>query len=425
MKPDSWSTVVSVIAFIALPFAVWILYSIYSRGRRIASASQEPQAAANDQELSMSTNSCICTIVMRGPSAAIFSEGTQFSITVHSPDGNIHVGYTSRWIKKSETVVLPGHLWIDITGPATNLEMALETFPNAGLMALPILAVSANAAVSHPDIELGYDCTLGLRERDFFQAFVPGEGQIVRPGRVIDVPSTSALAAAVASCPYHDRLVRAMAQYQLALENWSMESSILAVAHLWMAVEALTKARIRLEIAKRKLADESALAAAMGIEKKALDSTIRRQVIFQGDNQCYEDTLDASDGFEHGFLDMGKMRTLTAGVRVRAAQHIRTEILEISGIDGAARAKLLAEPYHEPLGTRALVKYMRGKLVGSSENLAKQGNAYPILRWTSNIEAGQLDAAGKMQYQFNESYQVEFGEGIAFKPVRYEVWKPS
>lgn len=365
------------------------------------------------------------TVVMRGPSAVVFRERETFPITVQLPDATIRVVYTSRRIRKSEKVALPGHLWIEIAGPAAELDVALETFANVGLMAIPLLAVSANATIGQLEIELGYESTPGISERDFFQAFVPGEREIARPGRVIDVALTSALAAAVQASPDRERLMRAMAQYHLALENWSMESSILAVAHLWMAVEALTKARIRAELQKRGLKDENALADALRVEKRNLDSTIRREMIFQGDAECYSDALDASNGFEHGFQDIGKLRKLTSGVRQRAAACVRREIFEIAALEEGIKEKLLSEPFREPLGDRTLVKYMRGKLLGNGDNLAKPGNAYPILRWTSSIKSPGLDSAEKMQIELNECYQTEFADGIGFKPVRFEVWKAN
>jgi hypothetical protein len=115
------------------------------------------------------------------------------------------------------------------------------------------------------------------------------------------VPALIALAKAISVSEHRERLMRSMAQYQLALDNWTMASSILAVAHLWMAVEALTKVRARAELKSRGLANEADLAKSLGVDIKQLDSTIRRQFIFDDDGDCYSKTLAASDGFEHGF----------------------------------------------------------------------------------------------------------------------------
>lgn len=50
-------------------------------------------------------------VVLRGPSAAIFREGTHFqAIDYPSSCGPVNIMYTTRWLKQKPNVTLPGHI---------------------------------------------------------------------------------------------------------------------------------------------------------------------------------------------------------------------------------------------------------------------------------------------------------------------------
>jgi hypothetical protein len=102
---------------------------------------------------------------------------------------------------------LPEQLWIDVRGDARTVDEALEPFANAALKILPILTLSANAAIGLPDIELGFDNTVGVTERDYFQSYIPPERDTPNPGRGVDVPATAALVKAIGSHPSSERLL--------------------------------------------------------------------------------------------------------------------------------------------------------------------------------------------------------------------------
>lgn len=365
-------------------------------------------------------------VVLRGPAAVVFPDGLPIQMTVHSEYGPLAITYASRRIKVTDSSVCPGHMWIDIRGGSPTLDDALALFPQAGLLLQPLLALSANAAVSHPEIELGFETTLGITERDFFQQYVPPERTgALRAGRLIDVQATLALMEFVSESPHRDRLLRAMGQYQISLENWTLGGSILAVSHLWMAVEALTKVRVRVEMELRKLREPAELAEKLGVEIKKLDSTIRRDFIFRGDSNCYSKALEASDGFEHGFSAVDELRHLTSSVRDKTAEYVRREIFALSDLPQEVTQHLLASPFNEPQGPGMLAKYFFGKLVGSGESLAKVGNEYPILQWKQTINSTHVNDSKKMtDYNVTDLITPELADGISFKAERHEIWKP-
>jgi hypothetical protein len=366
-------------------------------------------------------------VVMRGPSAAMFKPDEQLFVQEAISDiGPVRITYTTRYVSRSPDVTLPGQLWIEVRGNAPTLAEALEPFSNAGLFVLPILALSANAAVGEPEIELGFDNTEGLTERDFFQSYVPAERDIPHPGRGIDVSATVALMAAIGAHPDSERLLRGANQYKIALESWRLGRETFSLAHLWMATEAITKAKVRAECETRGIA-EIDLAVELGIPRERyngnrLEQAVRKDLLLRGDDEAYRKAREASDGFEHGYLNYGEIRERAREVRHRMAKYVRTAILEMCELDSAIFSTLTTDPFDEPLGRWPLVKYLRGKLIGSSTELAAPGNAYPIVKWGTGIETAKWEG-GNYNIKITESLTPDLAEGISLQRGSIEMWE--
>lgn len=366
------------------------------------------------------------TVVMRGSSAVIFRpKENLFAKEFPSTKGPVNICYTTRWLRKDENITVPGHLWIEIKGKETKLEDILVPYANAGLALLPLLSLSANAAIGEPNIELGFDSSQDANERDYFQQYVPPESGVAHFARQIQVKETLSILDALNRSVDAERIHRAANQYRMALDSWGLGREGLSLAHLWMALEALTKVRIRLECRRRSISTEQELANSLGIELNQLDPTIRRDLILKGDDECYSKSKDASNGFEHGFLGYDKIRDLARDTRHRMAQYIRTEIFEQLGLDEDTYKILTNDPFDKPMGNWPLVKYIRGKLLGNNQEIAATGNAYPFLKWNPIINKCEVDGDGKVIIQFSENFTQELGERITFQPVSYETWKPE
>lgn len=362
-------------------------------------------------------------VVLRGPSAVIFKPGECLYVNeVPSSLGKVSISYTTRWLEKGEDINFPGHLWIEIRGMASTLEEALVPFGNAGLTIIPIMALSANAAIADPEIEIGFDNTNGITERDYFQNYVPPERYILHYWRFIDANATVKLIEKIGSHPEGERLHRAANQYRLALDSWRLGRETLSLAHLWMALEAITKVKLRAECKARGL-DESELAKVLGIDKKELDGTIRKNFIMIGDIECYEKAWEASNGFEHGFLPYAKIRDLSQSVRLRLANYIRNAMLELMEIDHETMTILTTRKFNDPLGFWPIVKYFRSKLIGSGKQLAKEGNAYPVMIWKPDIKSIVVNEEGNLTATVGDSLTAELAEGIHFKELKLEAWK--
>jgi len=366
------------------------------------------------------------TVVMRGPSAVLFRQDDYLRVKdFPSAIGPVNIVYRARWLKRDENIIVPGNLWIEINGSGPALEEVLAPFANAGLAMIPILSLSVNAAIGEPEVELGFDITPGITVQDYFQSYVPPESHIVHLGRHINVDATVALIRAIAIHPDGERLRRAANQYRLALDSWRFGRDTLSLAHLWMAVEALTKARLLVECAVRGFQEDQELANSLGVELKHLDATIRKNLILKGDEKCYEKSKEASDGFEHGYLGYDEIRELAKDVRHRMAAYVRTAILEMIGVDADTFKLLTSNPFDKPMGYWPIVKYIRGRLIGAGEELAAEGNSYPFIKWNPVVKSSQVGEDGKLNITFNETFTAEIAKGILFEPQLYEAWQPE
>ena len=91
-------------------------------------------------------------VVLRGPAAAIFREGESMQLLgFPSAVGPVDIEFTTRWLKQESGALLPGDVWIQVTGTGDSLESVLVPFGNAGLSLLPAVAICTNAAIGEPE----------------------------------------------------------------------------------------------------------------------------------------------------------------------------------------------------------------------------------------------------------------------------------
>lgn len=367
------------------------------------------------------------TVVLRAPSAAIFgsedmeSPGGLRIERWESTVGPVTIAYRTRLIEGADGSKVAGQLWIEVVGEASSLKDCIAPFANASLELLPIVALSANASIGHPDVELAFESGPGLAERAYFQQYLPPERQIPHAGRHIHIASAIALLAAMHASPRRERLTRATNQYALALSNWRLGLETLTVAHLWMSLEALTPVVIDSEVLRRGLSSKAELAASMGLTSRDLDTVARRDWLLAGDADCYKEAKAASDGFEHGYGSFPDMRQAATKHRRRIANLVREAIFDLAGLDAEAAAILKAPPFDQPMGHWPLATYLWGKLVGTVIDLARPESAYPFVGLRPQLVVTAPGGLPNLQFQFTP----ELGTGITFLPDHVEVWQPD
>jgi hypothetical protein len=237
--------------------------------------------------------------------------------------------------------------------------------------------------------------------------------------------------------PHKPRLLRAVTFYREALRYLKPGQETQFIVYLWMAVEALTKVALRTACTEQHCTEDE-LVTRWGLAKtqddeetfktakKGLDGEARRRLIFHGDGACQRATVDASDGFEHGFEELDVVRKLA--IRARdggAAQHIRRAIFELMQADPATITTLTSGKYEKPRAHWPITKYARGTFIGRANALAAADQQYPILRWNAKLKEFVRAESGAHTITFDERMTILCGDGVQFRPERFEVWGPE
>jgi hypothetical protein len=350
--------------------------------------------------------------------------GQDIGLALKDPAGPVLVVIRTRYDTAGETGQVPRELWIEISGPGDSLEAARKHLHDSATTVVNILALANNAAIEELQTELTFDATEGLNEHEFFQNFIQDETGLPRESRKAEPDDFDALLRAMTDdSSDRARLLRASAQYELALRNWIPGHEVLAMAHLYMAMEALTKVALKREETKAGSKDQ--LLYQWAIDLKTLDSEIRRRALFQGDLPAYREAKAASDGLEHGYGDMAEIRGLSVRHRNAVAKYVREAIFAYAPLPDEVRNRLLDERLSFPLACTRLGKYLRATLHGRVADMVQGPLQYPMFRLTSTIESIVNNPDGGYEIVPGESVTAIWGKNVTATDVRFEYWSPT
>jgi len=367
------------------------------------------------------------TVVLRCRSAARFrpEEGQIVTIAnVAGVDGEMAVRMRTRWLDEGFESPTPRELWLDARCTARTLETAISASTGVARLLAAIAAFTANVASSAPEVHIGFDSTPGVSEREFVEVFLPDERGLPSEGRLINTDEFAAAFERLTSSDESSRLSRALNHYNLALRSWFIGGEYLALAHLYMAVEALTRSAIRAELARLGV-DEEELARQHGIDpddparprwRPALEAWARRELIFNQDGATYDAARQASDGVEHGFMEMSDLNKRALFATATTFGYVRASMLSLLGISEDDFPDLFSRPPRDVLSLRKLV---RGRLLGDSEELAPEGEEYPYLEWRSQVRSVTRDE-DEFSVTFDEHFTVRTHPDIHFEGHAFE-----
>jgi hypothetical protein len=330
--------------------------------------------------------------------------------------------FRTRYSEEGHEAPVPRELWIEVRGAtAAEFDATINAYARAAHSFLGFIALSANAAVEDPEVKIAFDNTAGRDERPYFAQFVPEARGVPLPGRSIDGNATAAFLDCFNGHSEFDRLIRAVEQYRTALVNWRPGREILALAHLFMGMEALTKVALRQELETEQLSNPAELATLWGIDIKALDGEVRRRILFRGDAETAAKAKKASDGFEHGYLPAVDIRQLATAARDKTAEYLRTAILDLAGAGDELRTTLTRSPYDVPLNPW-IVRYLRGFFHGDAEELALPDQHYPMFTWNSKLKSHKLNDDGTYTIEMEEHLTARFNHALSFERQSFEMW---
>lgn len=366
-------------------------------------------------------------VVFRASAASIFwHEVIMDSICLYEQE-EIIIKAQTRWIDKGVEHKIPGDMAIYCRGTAINIEDAVFKFSNCAGFLAQVIGFTTNAAVNGLSFEIAYNDTPGLIKREYLQNIFPEEHLLPNEFHEICIDTTKYLIEKISNHPEKERINRAIAQYNIALQHWHFEEETFATEYLYIGIENLTKAVVR-----KQQGDQSEIdfACQLGINPEKLgqcsrlssviESTVRRDIIFKKDIDCYKEARKASDGFEHGFLPFGEIREKAAKVRNKTAEYLRGAILDLLDISKEYKEKLTSGSKAEPLGNRPIAKYIKGELRGSSTKLAGEGSLYPFVNYKEFLTSTRITDKGletNIEYEFRPiiSKEIEFAYyGVEF-----------
>jgi hypothetical protein len=315
-----------------------------------------------------------------------------------------------------------------VTIGAADVDAAVSRAAQVASVLAIVISFSGNAVVEPPALHVAFNSTPGLSRREFAEAFLPDEAGHPRPGRWINVDEVNAFGQAAYSSPEARRLFRALAQYQAALRYWNTGSRVLVLAHLYIACEVLTKAVLRLHQARLGLTEKQH-AQLLGVDvsqsnwKMMAGNFARREYIFEGDRQIYQEAREASDQFEHGTADLGGVRQAADAVTRQLFDLVRSAILSLlPTLDMGICDALMAR---RPLDVSPFQKQITGYIVSDQpsdpDRLGAADELFPRLEWRSDLRACRLDE-DQLTFEPVETVTVRFADGLRFEGSGYVIY---
>ena len=362
-------------------------------------------------------------VVSRALSSARFLPEGGWELNLESAPGlglgAIRVRAFTRWVAGGDGSV-PRELVIEARGRAVSLDEAIVRFEVIARLVATMIGFVANVRVGTLEVHLAYDCAAGSLERPFLEVFVPDERGAVTEGRIIRQELLGPACVALLELPVDSsRVSRALRQYELALRQWYLGGEWLALSHLYMAVEALTEAVLRKAIADRGVTEEE-LARSLDVVtddpdhprwRQILRERVREQLIFGADTDTYKTAKSASDGLEHGFLELDQIAAHALKCTDKTFRHVRQAIIDLLGLPAAVAGDLMTI---RPKDVQSRRKVVRGRLVGTAEDPAAEGELYPRLEWSSTV-ASVAREGSTFQFRDNDKFTVRTHPAVSFQ----------
>jgi hypothetical protein len=270
---------------------------------------------------------------------------------------------------------IPGALELLVNAKAQSIEEALQLYNKIANFCANGMSVVANALVRPLELSRAWECTPGSADRPFLCAAVSDYG-IPRLSRTVP-PSAAKLFFDGLLSPDDPRdtarLFRAISQYRLALDFWNVELP-LSHAHLFIGMEALVPVAVRQRLRERGLTDKENLFDDYGIDPTLppgrknglLDAAIRLEVLFQSDRDVHKNAKEASDGYEHGYLELDRIEQLAQASRDRTAEYLRSAIINFV-VPPEQRQLLREGPFKTPFVPVMLVG-LEGRITSAAED---------------------------------------------------------
>ncbi|MDP9443749.1 MAG: hypothetical protein M3P83_05125 [Actinomycetota bacterium] len=313
---------------------------------------------------------------------------------------------------------LPHELVLEVHCGARDAPEAVDRAAAIGGELAPLLAFAVNAHVAVPVPHLAYEEEQGLNRRRFWQGYVELESGLPHVGRRLDERLLFPFLEAVLTASETPRLARAVGQYAVALSHWTMPARPLALAHLYIALEALSPAVERVERQRLGLPDERAHAEHRGVDlghqdwKNRLLGKVRGDVLCQGDWDTYDLARKASNGFEHASMDHPSFRTIANQVSRDLMGYVRRGVLGLLDLADDVRDEMAGKV---PLDISPLQFAVEGELTGAVQDPDRLGygsEPYPYADWRVTLDDHHRTPDGRSRMTPRMHLTSRIAEGV-------------
>ncbi len=370
------------------------------------------------------------TVLLRGKSGARvrFGQNIEFNDYPDGRGGVVQALMSTRWEDIGLEAPLPRELWIAVRSRAESIDDAVRISLDVASSIAVLVSFCTNVVVEPPALHVAFNSSPGLTRREFMEVFLRDEDGLGAMGRWVDHESLFAFGIKAAESPHAARLFRALAQYQVALRYWNTGSQILALAHLYITCEVLTKAVQRLHEHRLGLTAMQH-AALLGVDvtqgnwKHIAEAFTRREYIFEGDKDIYDAARKASDDFEHGKADLANVRQVALTVTRELFDLVRSAILSLVPSLSISITEFLMS--RQPIDISPLYRQFTGFIVSDTPsdplNLGVEGELFPTLRWHSRIKAARFED-DKLVIEPEETMTVQFAANLRLEARDYAVY---
>ena len=367
-------------------------------------------------------------MVLRASSSAYFlpEEGWEHHFLLPDPTlGTVRTRAFTRWVTEG-SISVPRELVIEVKGRAGSLDEAGAKFSMIARPIANMIAFVANVRVGPIEAHLAFDSDPDITERQFLEVFLPDERGGFAQGRIIRRHLLEVACPASASMTVDgSRVGRALRQYGLALREWYVGGEWLALSHLWIAVENLTEAVLRRSKLELSKSDEE-LAQLLDVVtddpelprwQQIMREQVREQIIFDGDHDTYATAKKASDGLEHGFLELDEVARRAIASADTTFTCVRRTIIDLLDLPREIGAELMEI---KPKDVQSARKAIRGRLLGLAADPAADDQLYPLLEWASSVDSVAREGAA-FHVQPREQVTVRTNPAVQFSFDRIEM----
>jgi hypothetical protein len=371
-----------------------------------------------DEKVDLDDN-YIVVLVAKGGARLQPNEGIKIA-GFQTDAGPASVGLRTRFQEIGLPNRLPQELIFEVRCLGSNIDDAVARASALATSLAPLISFAINAFVDVPQAHLAYEASPGRNSRRFWQADVQLGTHTFTPSRPLSSKLLIPFLQVVFESDEQQRLGVAISHYHAALRDWTTAGQPLALMHLYPALEALGGATERAERARLGLADKEAHAKYRGVDvtksnwREVLLGWVRRDVICKADQATYKAAYEASNGLEHGSLDMPSIRTVAQQVTPKLFGYVRGGVLDLINLDADVRDRLARMAVVDITPFHAV---MTGVLMGDvadADHLGFESDPYPRMDPETTIEDLTYLPGGRLTMTPSITYTVRIAPGIEF-----------